>query len=305
MPKAAISALVCTSNRPDSLLRAVRSLLTTTESDVELIVIDQSDGLESQRLLSDAIDDARLRHVRFPRRGKGAALNEGLRQAQAEIVVCTDDDCEVPPGWISAMARTLAEQPTAAVAFCNIVAPPCDWTAGYVPTYERREDRLLRSLLDTRTGHGMGAGMALRRDVVRAWGGFDEQVGPGARFPSGDDWDIAHRALLKGWHVYETADLEVLHHGFRTLEQGRAHMHRDWLAIGAVCAKPIRAGYGSGVLLALWCFLAYGLWPPLHDVLRLRRPTGRSQLTGFVEGFVKGILTPVDRGTLLFHSRPS
>jgi glycosyltransferase involved in cell wall biosynthesis len=297
--------LVCTSNRPDSLLRAVRSLLTTRDADFELIVIDQSNGLESQRALSDAIADPRLRYVRVQPQGKGAALNEGLRQARAEIVVCTDDDCEVPSGWISAMATTLVEQPTAAVAFCNIVAPPCDWTAGYIPTYERRENRLLRSLIDTCTGHGMGAGMALRRDVVQEWGGFDEQVGPGARFPSGDDWDIAHRALLKGWHVYETVDLRVLHHGFRTLEQGRGHMHRDWFGIGAVCAKPIRAGHSSGVLLALWVFAAYALWPPLHDVLRLRRPTGRSQIAGFIEGFVKGILTPVDRRTLLFHSRRS
>ena len=29
-------------------------------------------------------------------------------------------------------------------------------------------------------GH-MGAGMAIRRDVVQGWGGFDEQVGPGRR----------------------------------------------------------------------------------------------------------------------------
>jgi len=75
----------------------VRSLLTTPESDVELIVIDQSDGPESERALSEAFADPRLRYVRFQRRGKGAALNEGLRRAQAKIVVCTDDDCEVPP----------------------------------------------------------------------------------------------------------------------------------------------------------------------------------------------------------------
>lgn len=305
MTKPSVSALVCTSNRPESLLRAVRSLLSAPQADLELIVIDQSSGPESQRALGDAIADPRLRYVPFQRRGKGAALNEGLRQARAGIVVCTDDDCEVGPDWIGAMAKTLIVQPTAAVAFCSIVAPPCDWTIGYVPTYECRGNRLLRSLLDTCSGHGMGAGMALRRDVVLGWGGFDEQVGPGARFPSGDDWDIAHRALLKGWHVYETADLTVLHHGFRTLDQGRVHMHRDWLAIGGVCAKPIRAGYGSGVLLALWFFAVYGVWPPLRDVLRLRKPTGRSQISGFVEGFAKGIVTPVDRTTLLFQPRPS
>jgi GT2 family glycosyltransferase len=147
----------------------------------------------------------------------------------------------------------------------------------------------------------MGAGMALRRDTIQALGGFDEEVGPGARFPSGDDWDISHRLLLNGWHVYETAELSILHHGFRTLGQGRAHMRRDWLAIGGVCAKPIRAGHLSAMVVALWYFLVYAIWPPLHDVLRIRRPTGRSQIVGFVDGFIQGIRIPVDRKTLLFR----
>ena len=143
--------------------------------------------------------------------------------------------------------------------------------------------------------------MAVRRDVVMALGGFDEEVGPGARFPSGDDWDIAHRALLDGWGVYEAAHLSILHHGFRTLAQGRAHAHRDWLAIGAVCAKPIRAGYVSAIALPAWYFSVHALWPPVHDMLCLRRPRGLSRIAGFCDGFLQGLKTPVDRTTLLFE----
>jgi GT2 family glycosyltransferase len=141
----------------------------------------------------------------------------------------------------------------------------------------------------------------LRRDVALALGGFDEEIGPGARFPSGDDWDISHRVLLNGWHVYETADLAILHHGFRTLAQGREHMRRDWVAIGAVCAKPIRAGRTSAIVVALWYFLVYALWPPIRDVMHRRRPKGRAQIVGFIQGFVQGLRIPVDRKTLLFR----
>jgi glycosyltransferase involved in cell wall biosynthesis len=296
-----VSVLVCTRNRPDSLPRAVRSLLVNGEDALELIVIDQSEGPESEQALQGFRVDPRLRYVRAGVRGKGAALNEGLRLARGEIVVCTDDDCEAPPGWPVAMAGMLDRRPTAAVLFCNVTAPDCDWDTGYIPTYVRRRDKVLRSLLATCSGHGMGAGMALRRDVMLALGGFDEQIGPGARFPSGDDWDIAHRALLKGWEVYETADLSILHHGFRTLAEGRDHARRDWLAIGAVCAKPLRAGHLSAVVLALWYFSVHTLWPPFHDVLRLRQPRGRSRIAGFVSGFVQGLRTAVDRETLLFR----
>jgi GT2 family glycosyltransferase len=295
-----VSVVVCTCDRSISLLRTVHSLLSGTDAHFELIVIDQSEGRESERALA-ALSDPRLRYVRSRARGKGAALNEGLRLARGEIVAFTDDDCEVPPEWPAGMARALDEQPTAAIVFCNVVAPPCDWKAGYIPTYERRRSKLLRSLLATCTGHGMGAGMAVRRQAVTGLGGFDEAFGPGARFGSGDDWDISHRMLLSGWHVYETAELSVLHHGFRTLAQGREHTRRDWIAIGAVCAKPMRAGHLSAVVVALWYFLVHALWPPLHDLLRLRRPTGRSRIAGFIQGSLQGLRTPVDRKTLLFR----
>jgi GT2 family glycosyltransferase len=295
-----VSVVVCTCDRSISLLRTVHSLLSSADAHFELIVIDQSVARESERALA-ALSDPRVRYVRSRARGKGAALNEGLRLARGEIVAFTDDDCEVPAEWLAGMARALDEQPTAGIVFCNVVAPPCDWKAGYIPTYERRRSKLLRSLLATCTGHGMGAGMAVRRQAVTSLGGFDEAFGPGARFGSGDDWDISHRMLLSGWHVYETAELSVLHHGFRTLAQGREHTRRDWIAIGAVCAKPMRAGHSSAVVVALWYFLVHALWPPLHDLLRLRRPSGRSRIAGFIQGSVQGLRTPVDRKTLLFR----
>jgi len=299
-----VSALVCTRNRPDSIVTAVRSLLKSDRADLEVIVVDQSDGRETESALAPLAADGRLRYGRTQSRGKGAALNEGLRLARGEVVVCTDDDCEAPPDWVAAMAGVLELQPTAAVAFCNVTAPPYDPTTGYVPAYERRTSRLLRSITATCAGHGLGAGMALRREAILALGGFDEALGPGSRFPSGDDWDITGRALLRGWHVYETADLSILHHGFRSAAEGRNHSRRDWIAIGAVCAKPLRAGHLRAIVVPLWEFSAHALYPPLADVLRLRRPHGLARITGFLRGFIDGLRTPVDRKTLRFELPP-
>jgi GT2 family glycosyltransferase len=263
--------------------------------------MDQSDGGESERALSVFATDPRFRYERSPARGKGAALNEGLRLARGEVVVCTDDDCEAPAGWVTDMGRVMDAQPTAAIVFCNVLAPRYDRNAGYVPAYERRTDRSLSVLLDARKGLGLGAGMALRREAVLALGGFDEMFGPGARFGSGDDWDISLRAMLRGWHVYDTSAVWIRHHGFRTFAEGRAHALRDWMAIGALCAKPVRAGHISAVALSLWLFFVEALWPPVRDVLRLRRPGGRSRIVGFVRGFAGGLRTPLERGTLLFR----
>jgi glycosyltransferase involved in cell wall biosynthesis len=297
-----VSAVVCTRDRPGSLLRAVRSLLVSHGGRFELLVIDQSDGVESEQALAAFLSDPRLRYVRSRAHGKGAALNEGLRLAHGDIVAFTDDDCEASPDWAEGLGRALEAQPTAAIVFCNVKAAPHDRTAGYIPAFERRRSRLLRSIGRSPGELGLGAGMAVRRAAVLALGGFDQAFGPGARFGSGDDWDVAHRALLNGWHVYETADLSVLHHGFRTFAEGSEHARRDWIAIGALCAKPIRAGYFSAIVVPVWYFSVQALWPPLHDLLRVRRPRGLSRILGFIRGFAQGLGTPVDRKTLLFRA---
>lgn len=298
-----VSALVCTRNRTDALLRAVASLLQDPDEALELLVIDQSDDTKTEVALQSRAPDARLRYVRSAKRGKGAALNEGLALARGEFVVCTDDDCEAPRGWVSAMARTLEAYPSAAIAFCNVDPVPHDKSEGYVPAYHVKKSRLLSSIADTSTGHGLGAGMALRRQVIRDMGGFDESVGPGARFPSGDDWDITHRALLTGHHVLETAELSILHDGFRSFAEGKKHARRDWIAIGAVCAKPLRAGH-SGILRVVAVeFGGNALLPMLKDALALKVPRGFGRVEGFVRGFVGGLLTPVDRERILFSPR--
>jgi glycosyltransferase involved in cell wall biosynthesis len=295
-----VSAVVCTRNRPGPVANVVRSLLAGKDDPLELIVVDQSDGPDTERALDEFRVDSRFRYYRSKARGKGAALNEGIRAAGAPIVVCTDDDCEAPPGWVLGMARALESQPTAVVAFCSVVPVPHDRNAGYVPAFELKKSRLLRSVGAICGGLGIGAGMALRRDFVLSMGGLDENFGPGARFPSADEWDISIRALLSGKHVYETAELSIVHDGFRTFQEGRKHARRDWIALGAVCAKPLRAGHFQIAVVPLWLFSTQALWPPIADVFRLHKPRGLGRIVAFLEGFGSALRMRVDPVTLRF-----
>jgi len=295
-----VSCVICTRNRPEPLAHVVESLLAGETEPVELLVIDQSDGDEAERAVQRFQGDARFRYHRSKQLGKGKALNEALQLARGAIMVCTDDDCAAPPGWITGMARVLEAQPAAAIAFCQVLPVPHDKSAGYVPSYHLSKSRTLRSVSAICGGLGIGAGIAIRRDFVQSIGGFDEAFGPGGRFPSADEWDIAIRALLSGRHVLETADLSIVHDGFRTFEQGRAHARRDWLALGAVCAKPLRAGHWTTVVVPIWLFSSKALWPPLADALSLRKPRGIGRIVAFAQGFTQGLLNRVDRATLRF-----
>ena len=280
-------------------MRVVRSLLAQGEPPHEVIVIDQSDNGRTAKAL-EQIGDERLRYFHSTSVGKGAALNEGLSRARGEIIVCTDDDCEAPAGWVAGIARALEECPKAAIAFSNVVAPPYDKSTGYIPTYERSKGRVVSSVLGLCSGYGLGAGMALRRSAIVQLGGCDEAMGPGGRFPSADDIDLAIRALQLGWYVRDTAETSIVHHGFRSFADGREHAQRDWLALGATCSKSLRGRRPLGSVPTLFLFATRALWPPVKHIATLKRPSGFLRIKAFLVGFASGLTVPVDRNHMLF-----
>ncbi len=138
---------------------------------------------------------------------------------------------------------------------------------------------------------------------VLSMGGLDESFGPGARFPSADEWDICMRALLSGAHVYETAgSCSILHDGFRTFAEGRQHARRDWIALGAVCAKPLRAGHFRAAVVPVWLFSTRAVFPPIVDLLHFSEAAWRRAKSwlSYTRRFAAGLGTEVDRATLRF-----
>jgi glycosyltransferase involved in cell wall biosynthesis len=300
-----ITALVCTADRPAMLRQAVLSLLRNTHPSFEVIVVEQGEAGLGAAALEDLRGDARLRVLASPRNGKGAALNLGLAHVRTDLVACTDDDCTVPPDWLEAMSGVLAAHPDVAVVFGGVDAAGHDKQTGFIPTFSVVRDRLIVDLRQMARTRGLGACMGLRAATVRAIGGFDPWLGPGAAFRACEDWDIAFRALLAGHEVFDTASAPVIHHGFRSFSEGRGHSSRDWYGIGAVCVKPLRRGHWSIVLVAAELIFARALVPPLLDVMRLRRPRGLGRMTAFVAGAARAMRTPLRPDVLVFEAAGS
>jgi GT2 family glycosyltransferase len=143
--------------------------------------------------------------------------------------------------------------------------------------------------------------MAVRRDVVLALGGFDERLGPGAPLDSGEDRDLAVRALAKGWWVAQTPHAYVEHNGFRTWDEGRELARRDWFGIGAAYAKPLKCRRPEIILALAYEVLYLGLVKPVAQrLVGRRRHSGVRQFRFFFVGLVRGMRTPVDRHMMLY-----
>jgi glycosyltransferase involved in cell wall biosynthesis len=295
-----ISALVCTYGRGRLVVETVSSILTNTHANFELVVVDQSKDNETLEALKRFGTDSRLKYLKSTTIGKGDALNAGLDETKGSAIVITDDDCTVPPNWLETFASIFVTYPKVAVAFCCVEAGEHDRTAGFVPDFVRTGDRMLTTMHDARHVRGLGAGIAVRRDMIEGIGGFDPMLGPGSKFPDCDDRDIAIRALLAGYHVYETSTIAVKHFGFRSWQQGPQLARRNFLGIGAAYSKLLKCGRIELMYIPAHEFIKYALWPPIRDLLHFRQPRGIVRITAFAEGFVDGLRTRVDKATMKF-----
>lgn len=290
-----VSLVVCTRNRPADLAVLLRSIEAQIPSDVEVVIVDQSTDDRAP------VDLPGVRHVRTETVGLSVARNIGLRAASSPIVLMTDDDCEVVPGWLEAMSAPFVD-PSVAIVYGTVSAGEADWSTGFIPVSvidaRRRIDRP-RSY-DPRVG--IGANMAVRRSVAIEAGGFDELLGAGAHFLAGEEIDLAIRLLLRGHAVVHQPDAEVVHHGFRTFEQGRTLVRGYAYGSGAVYTKLLKRGHPSAIPSLARAVHGLIVEPALGALRQGAAPPIAGRVRHLVRGMWGGLRTPVEPGTDMFRS---
>src|SRR3989344_2431237 len=112
-----VSVIIPTHNRPESLKKAINSVLGQTYQDLEVIVID--DGLEKRAIeIINSFNDSRLKYIQhLEEKGGSAARNTGIKNSSGEFIAFLDDDDE----WVShKLATQMAQfEPTPHdVGFC-------------------------------------------------------------------------------------------------------------------------------------------------------------------------------------------
>ena len=291
--------VLCTRDRAQGAVATVESILANTYEGFELLVIDQSSDAETRQALSRFELDPRFRYLSTPTRGLSRARNIGLMNGNAPYVLMTDDDCEVPADWVAGMVDVLDGHPTVGLVFGRVVAGPYDPEAGFVPVTGHEHDSLLTSVRNY-PNQGIGAAMGLRKEAVERIGGFDPELGPGATFKAADDVDLALRLLLSGSHVLQSCRTSVVHHGFRTFEEGRTLIRGYVYGSVAAYAKLFKCGHPrfAAVLVAdIWRNVVV---ETVRSLAQRRRPPVLGRLRYSIKGVIGALRMPVDRATWAF-----
>ena len=201
-----ISVIVPTKGRPDSLGRCLKAVarLEVPGEDLEVIVANDGGGAAVEEVVSSFRGDLRVRLATAVRRGPSAARNAGAAAAGGRFLAFTDDDCVPARGWLSALARSLAADPGAAVGGTIVNGAPESTGA----TASQAVVEALQAVCNRSTAGPRffpSSNVAFPAAAFRALGGFDET------FRYAEDREICARWVRSGRRFVHAPEAVVVH----------------------------------------------------------------------------------------------
>ena len=199
-----VSVVICTYNRAQLLKRTLHSLTLQTvgPEQFEIIIVDDGSVDETPEVCRQLRQDLpRMKYIsNGVNLGLSSSRNRGIKSAEGEFILFTDDDCTADNDWIERMSAALEREPVVAGA----VASPesnyvglCHNIAEFHPFMPGRKPGKVEFIA--------GANMGFRRSVLDELGGFDEKV------KMAEDMQFILRARSKGYRIYHACDAVVTH----------------------------------------------------------------------------------------------
>lgn len=261
-----VSVIIPARNAAATLGATLDCLLAQGMRQWEALVVDNGSSDATAALTqSFAMRDARIRSLHEVRSGASAARNAALASARAEWVAFLDADDWWAPEYLERMLAALATEPSGATAYCayrrvsaNGLLLPVVWTPGIAEcpfdVFARQSGVAIHCVVT-------------RRDLVRAVGGFDEDL------RTCEDWDLWQRlartgvpfvAVPEALAFYRLRPNSVSSDKRRMVADALTVIDRGWCADPRVPAPDPRFADGakgndrldSAAYFACWCAAA-------------------------------------------------
>lgn len=107
----AVSIIVPVYNRPQEVADLLASLAAQTDSDFELVLVEDGSSIDCRIEVETWQDRVHLKYFYKSNEGRSIARNYGIDRADGDFLVFVDSDCVLPPDYIATLKRELQEHP--------------------------------------------------------------------------------------------------------------------------------------------------------------------------------------------------
>lgn len=114
-----LSVIIPLYNKEDSIVRTIKSVLSQSYTNFELIVVDDGSIDRGREVIQRQISDCRLRIVGQSNKGVSAARNAGISLASAEHILFLDADDQLEEDALCIFDRLITSYPDASVYTTN------------------------------------------------------------------------------------------------------------------------------------------------------------------------------------------
>lgn len=189
------SIIIPVFNRPDEVDELLQSLTQQTETDFEVVIVEDGSTKTAEKVVEKYADQLAIHYYKKDNSGPGPSRNYGVERAQGEYVIILDSDVVLPNGYLQAITDELS-------------ANPCDAFGGPDRAHEsftQVQKAISYSMTSFFTTGGIRGGkkkmdkfyprsfnMGVNRSVYNALGGF-------SRMRFGEDIDFSIR-IFEGGH---------------------------------------------------------------------------------------------------------
>ncbi len=217
--------------RQEKITRLLESMKDQlSRYDTEILLLH-----ESNMALSSPGLPVPVRYITIPeKQGIPFNRNQGIQQAQGEIVVFIDDDCWVQEHWLESLVEPLLADKTLLAVTGGTTVPAsnllgdCIAALGFPGGGSLGFEKMWKVSREGLTNHLSVGNCALRRDVFDTVGYFDESMKSGA-----EDAEFSFRLEKKGIPVKYVPEGYAYHEARTTwkefvrwqLRRGRANYH--------------------------------------------------------------------------------
>lgn len=226
--------------RPRQLTSCLDSLtrLDYSKDDFEVIVVDDGSPMRLDAVVERFQSSLRIRLIRQENQGPAVARNTGVNAAQGKVLAFIDDDCLADAPWLTALVRTLKDDPTVLVGgrIINSLSEN---------QFSEASQALTEYLYEYYTNHNherrffTSNNMACLAEIFREMGGFCQQY---FAYVS-EDRDLSNRWSKAGYKLQYAPDALVLH--AHDLALGTFLKQHFFYGQGAFAFHKVRAHGGT------------------------------------------------------------
>lgn len=215
MPRASI--IVVTFNNKTILSETIRSLLSQSYNDFEVVVIDNNSTDGTYEFVRNNFPG--IICIKMDKNtGFAAGNNTALKYSKGEFIALLNNDAVAQRGWLESLVNAMDSSPDAGICASkmlvhgtNIIDSAGDGFSKVLKGFKRGEWENNGKYSRREYVFGACAGAALyRRKMLDEIGFFDEDF-----FLIHEDTDLNFRAQLAGWKVLYVPDA-VVHHKVRS-----------------------------------------------------------------------------------------